>query len=189
VQCGTLPNLQNSTNFGVHQDRMLELIALAVQCNVAPSITYIMDFEFSYQNYGFMGVDANFHDVTHHDANATDLQTMHRSVNNHYAKQFSRLVQKLQSITDANGVSALSNLVLSMGSGMGDSNEHSRKGGIPFVIAGGANLGVPQSKTYQPQVTMAELIRTIMSYCGLEASQYKGYGGGDSTIVDKLKAL
>lgn len=189
AQCKLDTNLGNSADFFTHQNTMFDLIALALQCNVTPAITYVMDFEFSFQSYDKIGVNSGFHNVTHHSPGDKDMIESHRKINAHYASQFSKLVQAVSKMVNAQGDSLLNDVIISVGSGMSDSNDHNRGSNIPMVWAGGAGLGVPQDKLYSPPVTMSEVIRSMMTYTGLPEATVKAYGQGEGNLIGKLKAL
>ena len=80
-------------------------------------------------------------------------------------------------------------VIISVGSGMADSNEHNRGSNIPMVWAGGVALGVPQGKLYSDKATMSEVIRSMMTYTGLPEAKVMAYGQGTGDLVAKLKSL
>ncbi len=188
-ECRSDVKIQNDPNFFKHQNAMFDLMALAIQCSVSPAITYIMDFEFSFQSYGDVGVNDGFHNITHHTAGDTALIDMHRKINAHYASQFAKLVSKVDKLTDIQGGSILDDIIISMGSGMADSNAHTRAGNIPFIMAGGKNLGLPQNKLYSPKVEMSQLMQTIMTYVGMPAATVANYGLKTGSLNEAFKKL
>ena len=133
---------------------MMDLTTSALACD----LTRVVSLQFGQPDndgdpYPFLGISGSHHDMTHHgsdtmDANGSGTSDRSRSVNGQlqslytwYSKMFAGLIGRLDAIPEGDGT-MLDNTLILWGSELADYETHAFGPSMPFVSAGGANLGV-----------------------------------------------
>lgn len=116
--------------------QMIELIALAFQCDKTRVVTYMLEDSLNTPaRYNFLGVNESFHGISHHGRNATKLNQI-QTINTWEVEQFALLLDKLGSIEEGDG-SVLDNSFLLFTSEFGDADDHYHWD-LPMLTAGKA---------------------------------------------------
>jgi hypothetical protein len=122
-------------SFEEHAMLMYDLAAVAYEANITRVITYMKSRDASQRVYPNIGVNEPHHAMSHHGNNPEKLAGLVK-LNTYHLSLFSRFLEKLQSIPDGNG-SLLDHSLILYGSGMSESDTHSRLN-VPTLLAGGA---------------------------------------------------
>ncbi|MFT5523406.1 MAG: hypothetical protein ACI9HK_001352 [Pirellulaceae bacterium] len=162
-------------NLGQRVKAMLDLIALAFWSDSTRVVSCMLANTNSRVHYDFMGVNAEFHYVSHHVRNKKVLPDYDK-INIWHTAQLRYLIDKMKTLKEGNGTLFDNSLIL-WGSGIKHGDYHSLTD-LPLVLTGGAggrvNLGRhvrhPNAQPY------ANLLLTIMNIMGAEATSL-----GDST--------
>ena len=162
-------------NLGERIKAMLDLITLAFWTDSTRVVSCMLANTNSRSHYDFMGVNAEFHYVSHHVRNKKVLPAYDK-INIWHTGQLKYLIEKFKSISDWNA-SLFDNSLILWGSGIKHGDYHSLTD-LPLVVAGGGggkvelgrHVRYPQARPY------GNLLVTLMDIMGTDAT-----GIGDST--------
>jgi hypothetical protein len=116
---------------------MLELAALAIQCDVTRVITFMMARGTSMQDFKFLlGTTSQHHTLSHHGGNADTLKKL-KEIGRWEMEQWATFLKRLDAMTEADGKTVLDNTLAYFNSEISDGNAH-RKFDMPIVLAGSA---------------------------------------------------
>jgi hypothetical protein len=167
--------LSNSDNYdrGLHFDVMNELLALALQCDLTRTISYMLDdarSEFNYTNVSkrhfsatgsaaTTGICGNFHGSTL----AGDSNDDWASISWWLTAKLSELCQKLASMPEADG-SVLDSTVVVYASSMGNSSGQMTD--LPIALIGGKKLlKTNQHLVFDTEQPLRDLYFTLLTQC------------------------
>src|SRR2546426_750875 len=123
-------------SFDEHASLMYELAAVGYEANITRVITYMKSRDASQRVYPNIGVNEPHHAMSHHGNNPEKLANLVK-LNTYHVTLFSKFVQRLQSTPDGDG-SLLDHSLLLYGSGMSESDTHSRLNVPTLLVGGGA---------------------------------------------------
>jgi hypothetical protein len=121
-------------SFDEHAALMYDLAAVAYEANITRVITYMKSRDASQRVYPNIGVNEPHHAMSHHGNNPEKLAGLVK-VNTYHVTLFSKFIERLQSTPDGDG-SLLDHSLILYGSGMSESDTHSRLN-IPTLLVGG----------------------------------------------------
>jgi hypothetical protein len=158
-----------------HTKLMFDLMALAFQADITRISTFMMAREVSYRTFPKLGISEAFHPASHHQNNATRLETLAK-INTFHVSLVSHFLDRLKATPDGDGTLLDHSLVL-YGSAMSNSNIHNHAP-LPVLIAGGASgrLKGGRHLKYPEGTPMSNLLLTILNKAGIEQERV-----GDST--------
>jgi hypothetical protein len=155
-----MPAKPTLTDTSPYKDRlavMLDLAALALQCDVTRVITFMFARGSSMVDYSFLtsiGTTALHHTVSHHHKSADNVKKL-REIGRWEMLQWATFLAKLDKVTEANGKTLLDNSLAYLNSEISDGDAH-RKFDMPIVLAGtaGGKLKVDGTHyNYYPKMT------------------------------------
>ena len=152
-------------NLGERIKAMLDLITLAFWTDSTRVVSCMLANTNSRVHYDFMGVNAEFHYVSHHVRNKKVLP-QYDKINIWHSGQLRYLIDKMKTIKEGNG-SLFDNSLILWGSGIKHGDYHSLTD-LPLVLAGGGggkvNLG--RHVRYPKAQPYANLLLTLMTIMG-----------------------
>jgi hypothetical protein len=122
-------------SFDEHAALMYELAAVAFEANITRVVSYMKSRDASQRVYPNIGVNEPHHAMSHHGNNPEKLANLVK-LNTYHVTLLSKFVQRLQSTPDGDG-SLLDHSLILYGSGMSESDTHSRLN-VPTLLVGGA---------------------------------------------------
>ena len=162
-------------NLGERIKAMLDLITLAFWTDSTRVASCMLANTNSRAHYDFMGVNAEFHYVSHHVRNKKVLPAYDK-INIWHTVQLRYLMDKMKNLKDGSG-SLFDNSLVLWGSGIKHGDYHSLTD-LPLILTGGGtgkiNLG--RHVRYPKAQPYANLLLTLMTIMGAEATSI-----GDST--------
>jgi hypothetical protein len=138
ASCNALakPTIADNDSFEKRASAMMELIALAFQCDVTRVMSFMMGRGSSLQDWQFLtNASSPHHRISHHRNNQDSLNML-RQINRWEINQLSTLLQRLDGITEADGKTVLDNTVVYCSSEISDGDAHN-KYDMPVLLAGG----------------------------------------------------
>jgi hypothetical protein len=136
----TVPAKTTVTNTAPYQTRvpiMLELAALALQCDQTRVITFMFGRGTSNQDFSFLlGSTVQHHPTSHHGGNAENLRKL-KEIGHWEMDQWATFLKRLDGMTEAGGKTVLDNSLAYFNSEIGDGNAHTHYD-FPIVLAGSA---------------------------------------------------
>lgn len=147
-------------SFEEHALLMYDLAAVAYEANITRVITYMKSRDASQRVYPNIGVTEPHHAMSHHGNNPEKLANLVK-VNTYHITLFSKFIQKLQSTPDGDG-SLLDHSLILYGSGMSESDNHSRLN-VPTLLVGGAAGRIRGNRHVQvaKETPLANLMLTL----------------------------
>ena len=122
--------------FDDHARLMYDLMAVAYEANVTRVVTYMKSRDASQRVYPNIGVMEPHHAMSHHGNNQEKLAGLVK-VNTYHMTLFANFLERLKSTPDGDG-SLLDHTLILYGSGMSESDTHSRLN-LPTLLVGGAS--------------------------------------------------
>jgi hypothetical protein len=122
--------------FDDHAKLMYDLMAVAYEANVTRVITYMKSRDASQRVYPNIGVMEPHHAMSHHGNNPEKLTGLIK-VNTYHMSLFANFLERLKSTPDGDG-SLLDHSLILYGSGMSESDTHSRLNLPTLLVGGGA---------------------------------------------------
>jgi Protein of unknown function (DUF1552) len=123
-------------SFDEHASLMYDLAAVAFEANVTRVFTYMKSRDASQRVYPNIGVNEPHHAMSHHGNNPEKIAGLVK-LNTYHVSLFAKFLQKMQSTPDGDG-SLLDHSLILYGSGMSESDQHSRLD-VPTLLVGGAS--------------------------------------------------
>ena len=144
---------------------MIDVMVLAMQCDVTRVITYMRGNGGSGRGGFAPGVSEGHHDLSHHEDNGYKLDP-YAKVNAWDVQQFAYLVQRLAETDDGNG-KLIDHVLAFYSSEIGDGNAHNHDR-LPVLLAGHANGKVPGGRyiVAQDRTPIANLFATMTNMVG-----------------------
>ncbi len=121
-------------SFEEHVALQFDLLALAYEANITKVFAFMMSRDASQRVYPDIGVIEPHHSMSHHGNNPEKLANLVK-LNTYHVSLFAKFLEKLRSTPDGDG-SLLDHSLIMYGSGMSESDTHSRLN-LPVAIAGG----------------------------------------------------
>ena len=121
-------------SFEDHANLQFDLLALAWAADLTRVFTFMLCRDASQRVYPNLGITEPHHSMSHHGNDPQKIANLVK-LNTYHASLFARFLDKLKKTPDGDG-SLLDHSMILYGSGMSESNVHSRLD-IPTLIAGG----------------------------------------------------
>jgi hypothetical protein len=114
---------------------MYELMALAFQTDSTRVATFCLAHDGDNRSFADIGISEGHHDLSHHQNKEERINKV-AQIDQWYARQFAKFLQRLQNTKDVDGKSLLQNSMIVYGGGNADGNRHTHTN-LPIVLAGG----------------------------------------------------
>jgi uncharacterized protein DUF1552 len=158
-------------SFEEHTGLQFDLLALAFEANITKVFTFMMSRDASQRVYPNLGFAEPHHSMSHHGNNPEKLANLVK-LNTYHMSLYAKFLDKLASTPDGDG-SILDHSLIVYGSGMSESDTHSRLN-IPVAIAGGGAGTLKGNRHIQaPKETpIANLMLDIANKFGCEMDKF-----------------
>jgi hypothetical protein len=154
-------------SFEKHVALQFDLLALAWQADITRVFTFMMSRDATQRVYPNLGITEPHHSMSHHGNDPEKIANLVK-LNTYHVDLFAKFVQKLRDTRESGG-SLLDNSLLLFGSGMSESNTHSRLD-IPTILVGG---GKGNSHVKAPKETpFANLLLGLANRFGVEVDKF-----------------
>lgn len=159
--------------YDAHVRIMMDLMALAFQCDLTRVCTFMFANEGTNQNYPFIGINDGHHDLSHHGEDEAKKDKL-RQINRWQMTQLAYFIDKLKNMSEAGG-SVLSNSAILCGAGIEDGNSHVHTD-LPIIVAGQAGGNISTGRHIVRNENLANLHVAMLRALGLNVASH-----GDST--------
>lgn len=171
------PGDHNATdNYPAVSRLQIDLLVMAFACDLTRSATFMWNGSTSGQTFPWLGISTGHHDLSHEGDSNTDAQNDLVTINRWYAEEIAYLLDRLAAIPEGDGT-MLDNTIVLWGNELGKGNSHTRTE-IPLLLAGGANLGLPQGRLLE--YDGVENNRLLVSIAQLLGMQVDTFGTNDN---------
>lgn len=178
--CGgsSLPASAGRFPHEIHTKLMLDLLVLAVQCDVSRVITYQMDYGFGRKDFAVLvgGTRRPHHDLTH--SGESGIRAKRRKIVVWYMDQLSYFLGELKSRSEGSG-NLLDHSAVLYGSGIGSGHSPSN---LPVILAGKANGQLNPGRLYD--AGGSDLMRLVRSIIKMADPAFGSFAGGSSTFAN-----
>jgi hypothetical protein len=158
-------------SFEEHVALQFDLLALAYEANITRVFTFMMSRDASQRVYPNLGFAEPHHSCSHHGNNPEKLANLVK-LNTYHVSLFAKFVKKLESTPDGDG-SLLDHSMILYGSGMSESDTHSRLNVPVAIIGGGAGLLKGNRHIQAPKETpLANLMLDFANKFGCEMDKF-----------------
>ena len=161
---------------------MYDLMALSFQTDSTRVATLCLAHDGDNRSFGEIGIFEGHHDLSHHQNKPERIKKV-AEIDRWYVLQFSRFLQKLDSIKDVDGKSILHNSMIVYGGGNADGNAHTHVNlPIVFAGAGGGTFKTGRYVNYNSQ-PMCNLYMSMADRLGLRKLERFGDSTGQLSNV------
>jgi hypothetical protein len=158
-------------SFEDHAMLQFDLLALAFEADITRVFTYMISRDASQRVYPNLGLSEPHHSMSHHGGNEEKIANLVK-INTYHVALFARFLDKLRSTPDGDG-SLLDHSLILWGSGMSESNTHSRLD-IPTLFAGGGAGLMKGNRHIQaaPATPFSNVLLDLADKFGAESDRY-----------------
>jgi hypothetical protein len=154
-------------SFEEHVSLQFELLALAYQADITRVFTFMMSRDATQRVYPNLGITEPHHSMSHHGNDPEKIANLVK-LNTYHVQLFANFVKKLSDTPEGDG-SLLDHSVVLFGSGMSESNVHSRLD-IPTILLGG---GKGNNHVKTPKETpFANFLLGLANRFGVETDKF-----------------
>jgi hypothetical protein len=162
------------SNYEEHAKLMIDLQALAYQCDLTRVITFALGREQSERAYRELGISDGHHPLSHHQNDPKKIAPV-LQIDIYHSKMFAYFLEKFQSTPDGDG-SLLDHSLIIYGSSLSNGNLHLHED-LPVLLAGGGSrIKAGRHIRYPSETPMANLYLTALEMLGIGEESL-----GDST--------
>ena len=158
-------------SFEEHVALQFDLLALAYEADVTRVFSFMLSRDASQRVYPNIGITEPHHSMSHHGNNEEKVANLVK-LNTYHVSLFAKFLAKLESTQDGDG-SLLDHSIILWGSGMSESNNHSRLDLPTLLVGGGA--GVMKGNRHikaSRETPMANLMLALTDKFGLETEKF-----------------
>jgi hypothetical protein len=157
--------------FEEHAMLQFDLLALAYATDLTRVFAFMMSRDTSQRVYANLGISEPHHSLSHHGNKPESIARL-VTLNTYHVELFGRFLRKLQATPDGEG-SLLDHSVILFGSGMSESDVHSRLNVPTLLVGKGAGLLHGDRHLQAPKETpIANLALTLANKFGAEMDAY-----------------
>lgn len=174
TNCSIVERPDATVEFATHVKTMLDLMVVALKCDLTRVVTFMLNNAGSYRNYSFLGVHGAHHEISHHQDDVQKLADL-QTIATWEVKQLAYLLQQMKDV-DEDGTSLLDNSMVFFSSEIEDGNAH-RHENLPVLLAGkGAGALAPGRHVRFQDQPIANLFVSMLNATGVPTTNF-----GDST--------
>jgi hypothetical protein len=158
-------------SFEEHVGLQFDLLALAYEADITRVFSFMLSRDASQRVYPNIGITEPHHSMSHHGGNQEKIANLVK-LNTYHIALFGKFLDKLRSTPDGDG-SLLDHSLILWGSGMSESNNHSRLD-LPTLIAG-RGAGVLKGNRHikaARETPMANMMLTLAQKFGVPIDKF-----------------
>ncbi len=158
-------------SFEEHVALQFDLLALAYEADISRVFTFMLSRDASQRVYPNLGITEPHHSMSHHGNDPQKIAGLVK-LNTFHVELFGKFLAKLSNTPDGDG-SLLDHSMILYGSGMSESNVHSRLD-VPTLIAGGAAGQIKGNRHVKAptETPLANLMVEIGQRFGVEMDKF-----------------
>jgi len=158
-------------SFEEHVALQFDLLALAYEADISRVFTFMLSRDASQRVYPNLGLTEPHHSMSHHGNDPLKIAGLVK-LNTFHVELFGKFLAKLSSTPDGDG-SLLDHSMILYGSGMSESNVHSRLD-VPTLVAGGAAGQIKGNRHVKAptETPLANLMVEIGQRFGVEMDKF-----------------
>jgi len=183
--CGELPPKPGEpSNYEDHLRLLLDLVALAFECDLTRVATLMMENPFSSRSYDFLGIGDDHHYLSHHGGSSSKIDKI-KTINTFHTEQVAYFLDRLSMVPEGGGT-LLDNSMVMFSSEFGDGDDHYHHD-LPVLLAGAGGGAFETGRHIQVSNDrpIADLGLTMLQTMGLPDTSF---GEDGTSVVTELFA-
>jgi hypothetical protein len=158
-------------SFSEHAGLQFDLLALAYAADITRVFAFMLSRDASQRVYPELGITEPHHSMSHHGDDPEKIANLVK-LNTYHVSLFAKFLERLRSTPEGDG-SLLDHSLILWGSGMSESNTHSRLD-IPTLLAGGAAGKVKGNRHVKApaETPFSNLLLDIAHKFGVETEKF-----------------
>lgn len=162
----------DSYSYEEHVDLMVDLMVAAMQCDSTRVISFMLGNAGSGRSYPFIDVPEAHHELSHHQGDPVKQEKLAK-IDTWEVSKLARLLEKLNTVTDAQGAPLLDTTAVFFSSEIEDGDAH-RHSNLPVILAGSAGGAFTPGRhvKYTDKPPMANLFVSILNAVGVETAEF-----------------
>lgn len=175
--CVAVDRPPEDTDFPTRVRLMLDLMAIAVQCDLTRVATFMMGNSISGQSFPWLGIGDAHHALSHHQQDPAKLDKL-TVIDRWEVEQMVHLAQKLDAMDDGDGATVLDNSLLYFASEVADGNSHTKRN-LPILLAGrgGSNIA-PGRHVHYDGGRLGDLFISMLDHLDVSVDRFGDDGAG-----------
>lgn len=173
-QAETNPNIPDAPvgipeSFPEHIALQFDLIALAWMTDLTRVFTFMLSRDVTQRTYPEIGITEPHHALSHHSGDGAKKAQLVQ-LNRYHVTMFEKFLRRLRDTPEGDG-SLLDNSMILYGSGMSESQVHSRIDIPTLLVSGFQRRGSLHIKA-KPETPMANFLLSVLRHYGIEQDSY-----------------
>jgi hypothetical protein len=156
-------------SFPEHIALQFELIALAYMTDLTRVFTFMLSRDVTQRTYPEIGITEPHHALSHHSGDEAKKAQLVQ-LNRYHVTMFEKFLAKLRNTPDGDG-SLLDHSMVMFGSGMSESQNHSRID-IPTLLVGGFGRRGSMHIKAQAETPIANFLLSVLRHYGIEQDSF-----------------
>lgn len=156
-------------SFPEHIALQFELIALAYMTDLTRVFTFMLSRDVTQRTYPEIGITEPHHALSHHSGDEQKKQLLVK-LNRYHVTMFEKFLKRLRETPEGDG-SMLDNSMILFGSGMSESQVHSRLD-IPTLLVGGFKGRGSRHIQAPKETPIANFLLSLAQYYGVETNSF-----------------
>jgi hypothetical protein len=166
----------------VYVKQMLDLAALAMQCDLTRVTSFMLGNGGSNRSYGFLGHPGGHHEYSHHQGDPDKLQAL-ADIGRWEVSMVAHFLEKLQAVQESDGTTALDNTLLFFSSELEDGNSHSHDE-MPVLLVGKGGGVIDAGQHVRIEgAELGDVFLTMLKTVGVEQASFGEYG---TRVLDEI---
>lgn len=160
----------------------MDLVALAIQCDLTRVITFQLAAESSNLGYGWIHGSGYHHAWSHWDNDPDQYLPMLAAVDRYNVEQVGTFAQRLAAIDDGDGESALDNTIIQYGACLGQGNRHSPVDLPTLLLGRGGGTVTPGRYVDTNSAPLSNLYVSYLEAFGVPMDSF-GFSTGPLSVL------
>ncbi len=164
-------------DFPAQLDLMIDVMVLAMQCDMTRVITFMYQNAGSYRDYAFIGASGAHHEISHHMSDPANFAKL-EIIDQWEVVQFAKLLQRMKTTPDGDS-NLLDNSLVYFSSEISDGNAHNHDN-LPVLLAGkaGGKFQSGRHLKFEGNPPLANLFTSILNMYGVPTATFGDDGTG-----------
>jgi hypothetical protein len=165
-------------NFPEKVEAMLDLMVLALQCDMTRVATFMLGNAGSGRTYRFLGVNDAHHQISHHRGEEPNIEKL-RVIGQWEIEMYSYLLKRMKETPDVDGNSLLDNSVVFFSSEITDGDRHNHDN-MPIILggSGGGKFTTGRHIHFDNEPPLANLYISLLDSVGIQVNSFGDDGTG-----------
>jgi hypothetical protein len=150
---------------------MLDLIALAFQCDLTRVVTFMLENGASNYAFNFLGLSGGHHSYSHHGTSQASYDAL-EAIGSWEMQQLAYLISKMKSVQEPGGT-LLDNSMIFLSSEISDGDRHNHTN-MPVIVAGRGRgaLSPGRHVRFDSEVPVGNLFISLAAACGVSLATF-----------------